>query len=56
MVQERQGSQETFDIETSRPPGVKRPISAHKPRKVDGPRTEVLSNQADIHLAIFDAA
>ena len=55
MVQERQGSQDKFDIETSRPQEVIRPISAHRPRKVDGPRTKVLSNQADIHLVIFDA-
>ena len=56
MVQERQGSQEKFDIEMNLPQEAIRPISVHKLRKVDGPRTKVLSNQADIHLAIFDAA
>lgn len=56
MVQEQRGSQEKFDIEMSRPQEVIRPISAHKPRKVDGPKTKVLSNQTDIHSAIFDAA
>ena len=55
MVQERQGSREKYDKEMSHPQEVIRPISVHKPRKVDGPRTKVLSNQADMHLAISDA-
>ena len=55
MVQERQGSQEKLGIQTSRLQEVIRPISAHKPRKVDGPRIRVLSNQADMQPVIFDA-
>ena len=55
MAQGRQGSQEKFDIETGRLREVRRPISAHKPRRVDGPRTRALSNRADMQLAIFDA-
>ena len=55
MAQERQESQEKLDIETNRLQEVLRPISAHKPRKVDGPRIKVLAIQVDMHLAIFDA-
>ena len=55
MAREWQEFQERLDIETSRLQEVIHPISAHKPRKVDGPGTKVLSNQVSMHLAISDA-
>jgi hypothetical protein len=55
VAQGRLESQEKHDIEMSRLQEGVRPIFAHKLRKVDGPGIRVLSNQADMHLAIFDA-
>ena len=54
MTQEWQGCQEKLDIKTSRLQEVIHPISAHKPQKVGGPGTKVLSNQANIRLGISD--